>query len=309
MGIITTMKTVLVTGSNGLLGQKLTEKILAENRCNLIATAKGGNRYPLKSGYIYAEMDILNPKQVKAVIEQYRPDAIIHTAAMTNVDTCHENQEACTALNVEATENLVSICASHQIQFIYISTDFVFDGLNGPYLEDDLPNPLSFYGHSKLQAENLVKASTAPWVILRTILVYGVIKDGSRSNIVLWAKNALTAKTHIKVVNDQWRMPTLAEDLAEACLLAIEKNAKGVFHISGRDYLSIVDIVRAVAKFWKLDSSCIQEVSSKTLNQTAQRPINTGFVLDKAIAVLGYQPHSFTEGLALLDAQLKELKL
>ncbi|MFD2286087.1 sugar nucleotide-binding protein [Pedobacter petrophilus] len=299
------MKTILVTGSNGLLGQKITEKILTEGRVNLIATAKGANRFPVNGGYEYAEMDILNAIQVKEVLVKYKPDAVIHTAAMTNVDTSEANKEWCYQLNVTATQNLVSLCEDQNIHFIHLSTDFVFDGADGPYLESDKPNPLSYYGETKLLAEVAVQKSNAAWTILRTVLVYGITHDMSRSNIVLWAKGALEKGGAINVVNDQWRTPTLAEDLAEACLLVAENNAKGIYHISGKDYMSIADLVRKVADYWLLDQSLILEVSSVSLNQIAKRPGKTGFILDKAIKELKYNPHSFEEGLKMVDEQLK----
>lgn len=298
------MKTILVTGSNGLLGQKITEKILTEGRLNLIATAKGANRFPVDGGYEYAEMDILNAEQVKQVVLKYQPDAIIHTAAMTNVDTSETNKDACYQLNVAATQNLVSLCEEHHIHFIHLSTDFIFDGGDGPYVETDAPNPLSYYGETKLLAELAVQNSKAKWAILRTVLVYGITADISRSNIVLWAKGALERTQPINVVNDQWRTPTLAEDLAEACLLAVENAAQGVYHIAGKDYMSIADLVRKVADYWSLDHSLILEISSAGLNQKAKRPAKTGFVLAKAIADLKYNPHSFEEGLRIVDEQM-----
>ncbi|MBB6240431.1 dTDP-4-dehydrorhamnose reductase [Pedobacter sp. AK013] len=299
------MKTILTTGSNGLLGQKITEKVLREGRVNLIATSKGVNRYPVKDGYEYAEMDILDAVQVREVIGRYNPDTIVHTAAMTNVDTCEANKELCRQLNADAVQTLISICEEKKIRLIHLSTDFVFDGANGPYKEEDAVNPVSYYGESKVLAEELLKNSKANWAILRTILVYGITSDMSRSNIVLWAKGALEEASPINVVNDQWRMPTLAEDLAEACILAVEKNAKGFYHISGKDYMSIADLVRKVADYWGLKQSFINEISSAGLNQAAKRPIRTGFVLDKAIKDLDYHPHSFEEGLAILDQQMK----
>ncbi|WP_175635482.1 SDR family oxidoreductase [Pedobacter ghigonis] len=298
------MKTILTTGSNGLLGQKITEKILAEGRVKLIATSKGVNRYPVIDGYEYAEMDILNPEQVRQVIEKYKPDAIIHTAAMTNVDTCEANKEICHQLNVDAVQTLLSVCEEKNIQLVHLSTDFVFDGADGPYKEEDAVNPVSYYGESKVLAEDLLRQSKAHWGIIRTILVYGISNDMSRSNIVLWAKGALEKASPINVVNDQWRMPTLAEDLAEACILAVEKSAQGIYHISGKDYMSIADLVRKVADYWSLDKSFLQEISSASLNQTAKRPVKTGFILDKAIKDLGYNPHSFEEGLRILEQQM-----
>lgn len=298
------MKTVLVTGSNGLLGQKITEQVIADRNVDLIATNRGANRYPIKEGYVYETMDVLDEMQVKSVLEKYKPNALIHTAAMTNVDTCHEDNEVCWQLNVEATKYLALLCDKMGIHFIYVSTDFVFDGLNGPYKEEDEPNPVSFYGKSKLAGEKATQQMKGNWAIIRTILVYGILKDMSRSNIVLWAKGALEKRNPINVVNDQWRMPTLAEDLARACLLAVEHKAKGIYHISGKDMMSIVDIVNGVADFWKLDKTIINEISSESLGQEAKRPKKTGFILDKAMTDLNYQPHSFEEGLALVREQL-----
>ena len=204
------MKTVLVTGSNGLLGQKITAAILSGKQFNLVATSKGENRFKIKQGYAYAEMDILDPANVREVLERYRPDAIIHTAALTNVDKCETEKELADALNVEAVKTLITICEEYNIQLVHLSTDFIFDGLNGPYLESDVPNPLSYYGKTKLEAEELIKNASCQWAVLRTIIVYGIISDESRSNIILWAKGELEKGIHIRVVNDQWRMPTLA---------------------------------------------------------------------------------------------------
>jgi len=299
------MKRILVTGSNGLLGQKLTDLYLSDPELELIASSKGPNRHPVKNGYIYADLDILDPLQIERVVEKYRPDAIINTAAMTNVDACENDKENCYALNVESVKSLIVLCEQYDIQLIHLSTDFIFDGENGPYSEDDLPNPLSYYGQTKLEAEQLLQKSSCRWVILRTIIVYGIVNDMSRTNIILWAKGALEKGSPINVVEDQWRMPTLAEDLGECCLLAAKKNTVGVFNASGKDMMSILELVKKVAEYWKLDESLIQPISSGSLNQTARRPKRTGFILDKARNVLGYNPRSFEEGLAFVDAQLK----
>jgi dTDP-4-dehydrorhamnose reductase len=183
---------------------------------------------------------------------------------------------------------------------------FVFDGADGPYNETAIPNPVSYYGQTKLEAEHLVTASNCRWTILRTVLVYGIVSDMSRSNIVLWAKEALEKGNPINVVNDQWRTPTLAEDLADACLLAFSHKAEGIYHVSGKDFMSIAALVAKVADFYQLDKSLIKEISSASLNQAARRPVKTGFILDKAMTELNYHPHSFEEGLAILNQQLKK---
>ena len=165
----------------------------------------------------------------------------------------------------------------------------------------------SFYGESKLDAEEIVKQSKAEWSILRTVLVYGVVPSMSRSNIILWVKESIDNQKNIKVVSDQWRTPTLAEDLAMGCYLSATKKETGIFNISGKDMLTPYDMAIKTANYFNLDKSFIAEADSTTFSQIAKRPAKTGFVIDKAVATLGYQPHSFDEGIAILDRQLQEL--
>lgn len=298
------MKKVLITGSNGLLGQKIIELYLQNDSVELIATARGANRYPIKKGYTYVSMDVTDVRNVMDVVTLHQPDTIIHTAAMTNVDTCESDKEGAEMLNVDAVEYIVEAANEVGAHLIHLSTDFIFNGEAGPYTEDAEPDPVSYYGETKLAAENMVKNQCNKWSIARTILVYGIVHDMSRSNIVLWAKGALEKGQPINVVNDQVRSPTLAEDLAMGCKLIEEKQAEGIFNISGKDQMSIVEIVERVADYFQLDKSIIKQVSSKTLNQAAMRPPITGFDLTKSREILGYNPRSFEEGIALLMEQI-----
>lgn len=297
---------ILITGSNGLLGQKLVHLLKKDPEVDLVATARGANRLNDQEGYRYHSMDIADLKAVMAVFEEERPDAVIHTAAMTHVDQCEEDKDGCLKLNVEAVQYIIAACSTYKAHLTHLSTDFIFDGAKGPLTEEEEPNPVSFYGDSKLRAEQLLQASTVPHAILRTVLVYGVAENMSRSNIVLWAKGALAKGDPIKVVDDQYRTPTLAEDLAIGCSLASKQKAQGVYNISGDDFFCIIDMVREIARFWDLDEGLINPLSSSSLNQRANRPPKTGFIIDKAKRELGYQPHSFKEGLALVDQQIKQ---
>lgn len=299
------MKKILITGSNGLLGQKLVHKLKKQPNFQLIATSKGANRIKDQSGYVYESMDIVDREAVLRVFEKYQAEVVINTAAMTNVDACEENQAKCWELNVTAVEYLIEACEKQEAHLIHLSTDFVFDGQSGPYKESDQPNPLSYYGKSKLASEKLLQESSIKWSVVRTIIVYGIVEDMSRSNIVLWAKSALEKNEKLTIVNDQFRSPTLAEDLADGCILIAEQEKEGIFHISGKDFMSIVELVRRVAKHYQLDDSLIVEISSESLNQAAKRPPKTGFILEKAKSELGYNPHSFEEGMKMLDKQLK----
>lgn len=299
---------ILITGSNGLLGQKLV-KLLANNpNIQFLATSTGENRIKSITGFDYTSLDITNKTQVEQVFHQFKPNVVINTAAMTNVDACEDQKEQCWNLNVNAVKNLIEASGNHQTHLIHLSTDFIFDGENGPYKEEDKPNPLSYYGQSKYEAEKLLQASSIKWSIVRTIIVYGVVEDMSRSNIVLWAKQALEKGNPLTIVNDQFRMPTLAEDLAQACWLIAGKQAVGIYHICGKDYMSISELVNRVADFYGYDKTIISPIASTSLNQAAKRPPKTGFVLDKAIKELAYSPCSFEEGLAIVTGQLNAIK-
>jgi dTDP-4-dehydrorhamnose reductase len=302
-------KKVLITGSNGLLGQKLLDLYLKREDIELHACARGDNRYRSANGFTYHNADIASNEEITNTIKQVKPDCIIHTAAMTNVDACELDPESCKKANVDAVQY---ICDAFKVvnpegHLVHVSTDFIFDGTHGPVDENEEPAPLSIYGQSKLYAENIVLNCGLKNAILRTVLVYGVVSDMSRSNVVLWAKGALEKGSKINVVNDQFRTPTLAEDLAIGCMLAEQKNAEGIYNISGPDFMSVYELVQRVARFWKLDESLINPVDSTTFVQPAKRPPVTGFIIDKARKDLGYEPHTFEDGLKLLDDQLAAL--
>ena len=304
------MQKILLTGSNGLLGQKLVQLILDRGEYELIATARGENRLPMLDGNgIYRSLDVTDRDEVQRIVHEFKPDYVVHTAAMTNVDQCETEREGCWKLNVDAVQYLAEACQAHGTRLVHLSTDFIFDGENGPYDESASPNPLSYYGESKLAAEELLLASqNLPFAIARTVLVYGIAHDMSRSNIILWVKNSLENHKPIKVVDDQWRTPTLAEDLALGCYLMVKHNATGIFNISGSNLLTPYDMAVQTADFFGLDKSFMTRADSSTFTQPAKRPAKTGFVIEKARQQLGYEPHSFAEGIALVAGQLAESK-
>lgn len=296
---------ILITGSNGLLGQKLIAALRNEVTVDLLATSRGGDRSPDPLGSRYRALDITDQGEVDAVFDGFRPEVVVHTAAMTNVDACELDPVACQLQNVTATAHLVRAAERHGSHFIHLSTDFIFDGGNGPYREEDEPAPLSVYGQSKLDAERIVIDSRlSRWAIARTIIVYGIADGLSRSNVVLWAKGALEKGQPIKVVDDQWRMPTLAEDLADGCIRIAKQGATGIYHLSGPDGMSILELVERVGAFFQLDTSVVTAVKSDSLGQPAKRPPRTGFILDKARTDLGYAPRGFEAGLEVLREQL-----
>jgi dTDP-4-dehydrorhamnose reductase len=296
---------ILITGSNGLLGQKLVQLITEKGNHELIATARGENRLPFEKGYVFESLDITKEDEIETIVKKHQPEVIINTAAMTNVDQCETEQENCWKLNVTAVEYLIKVAEHHNAFFLQLSTDFIFDGEDGPYNEEAVANPVSYYGESKLAAEQLILESKIDWAIARTVLVYGIAHDMSRSNIILWVKKSLEEGKEIQVVDDQWRSPTLAEDLAKGCLLIAEKKAKGIFNISGDDILTPYEMAVKTAEFFKLSQASMTKTDSTKFIQTAKRPPKTGFILDKAKKELGYQPHTFEEGIKVLADQIK----
>jgi len=305
---------ILITGSNGLLGQKLVYKLRNNENISCIATARGENRLVKQDGYDFETLDITSKQNVEQIFSKHMPEVVINTAAMTNVDACETEKELCWAMNTTAVENQIKTLEqlkkeypNYNPHFIHLSTDFIFDGTRGPVDEKEIPNPLSYYAESKLAAEKIVQASKLDWAIARTVLVFGIVDNMSRSNIVLWVKTNLEQGKKINVVDDQFRTPTLAEDLADGCILIAQKRAKGIYNISGKDFYSILELAHVVADYYKLDKSLINPSKSSDIKQPAKRPPITGFIIDKAKHDLGYDPHSFVEGIALLENQMREM--
>ncbi|MDF9796226.1 dTDP-4-dehydrorhamnose reductase [Catalinimonas alkaloidigena] len=298
---------ILITGANGLLGQKLIALLSHEHNIEVVATSRGENvNYYDLPEYHFCSLDITDREQVMQVIGDEKPDVIVHTAAMTNVDACEQNQGDCWKVNVLAVEWLLEAAKEIDAFFIHLSTDFVFSGSNGPLAEDAAIGPVNYYGKSKAEAELLVQQSEVDHAIVRTALVYGVAPSMSRSNIVLWVKESLENGKSIKVVDDQFRTPTLAEDLAQACWLIAQKRSRGIFHISDEEVFTPYELSLLVAEHFNLDKSLISRTDSGEFTQPAKRPPKTGFIIEKAKNELGYQPHTFKEGLAYLEKHLKK---
>lgn len=291
---------VLITGSNGLLGQKLVDYCLAA-KIDFVPTSKGENRNSKCPTDRYRSMDITNREEVMEVISELHPTVVIHTAAMTNVDQCELNPTDCELINVTATGYLVEACNKVNAHFQLLSTDFVFDGEKGNYSEDDEMNPLSVYAKSKVDAEAIVgNESTTDNSIVRTIIVYGNAENLSKSNVIAWAKSALEKGEPLTIVDDQFRAPTWAEDLAAGCMGVLEHNQTGVFHISGPETMSIFDLVIRIGNHFGIGTDQVSKISSSTLSQAAKRPPKTGFDLSKAYKKIDYKPHTLEETLTVL---------
>jgi len=290
---------VLVTGANGLLGQHLVD-VLLRNGYQVIATGRGPCRLPFTDVvklFSYHEADLTSSHAVESILNTEKPDVLVHAGAMTQVDDCEKQQNICFEVNVQATAQLLLLAEQYAKHFIFISTDFVFNGEDGNYTEDDLAKPLSWYGFTKVQAESTVETSEIPWCIVRTCLVYGNTLSGTRNNIINWVKENLEQGKEIQVVSDQVRTPTYVEDLATGVMLIIRKKATGIFHISGKDMLTPYEMALATADHLHLNKQLIKKVDASIFSQPAKRPLKTGFNINKARNKLGFEPVSFKEGL------------
>lgn len=294
------MERILVTGANGFIGQALVRRIRGIPGFGLLATSGSDCRMKDLAPSRFARMDITSEVQVETVFGEYRPDVVVHSAALSQVDACEQDPELCDRVNIEGTRLVARAAAKAGARFIYLSTDFVFDGLSGPYSEDDQPNPVSAYGWSKLQGEYITRALKVPWAIVRTILVYGAGSPSTRGNLVTWVHDSLSQGRQIKVTDDQFRMPTLVDDLVEGIMRIIMLKKTGIFHLSGPEMISVYDFALKTAGVFNLDAGLITPVKSVDLNQKGRRPPATGFRLDKALLELDYKPVSPGEGLTVV---------
>jgi dTDP-4-dehydrorhamnose reductase len=298
-------KRIIVTGANGLLGQSLIDRLSQFPEYDILATARQSEPASRSISGGYQSLDITQPSDVRRVFEDFTPNVVINCAAMTQVDTCESNKDTCWQVNVAGVENLARnslVLGSHLVQ---VSTDFIFDGKAGPYKENARPKPLSFYGKSKLAGENAARAAGLDqWSIVRTVLVYGDGRPGTRSDFVRWVISELSAGRRIRVVTDQTRTPTFVPDLADGIERLVRFEKRGTYNISGREHMSILDFARRIAAAFDLDASLIDPVATKDLNSAAQRPLESGFLILKAESELGYHPTPIDESLARLRATL-----
>jgi dTDP-4-dehydrorhamnose reductase len=288
--------TILITGANGFLGHYLIQQLLLPGY-KIIATGKGESRLLQHHESLnYASLDFTDPFAVHDSFERFQPNVVVHAGAMANVDECENNQWQAFVNNVEGTLNLLSNAEEHGAHFIFISTDFVFDGESGPYDETSPTNPVNFYGKTKLDAEDAVKEYPFDWTIVRTVLIYGKNASGG-DNILTVVKKKLSLGETYSAVDDIVRTPTYVEDLAKGITAIIERKRRGIYNLSGKDVLTPYQMAFKTAEYLQLDSSLIKKVNVADLHSAAKRPRETVFILDKAKQELNYDPISFEEGL------------
>lgn len=296
-------KRVLVTGSNGLLGQKVSEFLVRGSACTVILASIEKKPVRELPSSEYVQLDITSKKEVKHVVAGSQPDVIINCAAMTNVDECERERELAWKINVEGVEHLIEVARKTDAKVIHISSDYIFDGKAGPYDEEARPNPLSYYGKSKLASENALRSSGLPYFIARTMVLYGYA-TGVKMNFALWLVQSLEKNVPVRIVDDQYGNPTLADDLAHGIASAVELNRSGIYNLAGRNIVNRYEFALQLARVFGFDPALISTMKTSQLRQPAARPLKSGLITLKAEVELGFKPSTVEEGLLILKKQL-----
>ena len=292
---------IFIVGANGMLGQRTIEFYTSDKNVQLFACSIEEN--PLFNNVDYLCCDITERDKIKKAVYNFMPDVIINAAAYTNVDLSETERETAWKINVKGVEYLAETARVIDAQIIHISSDYIFDGKSGPYTENDKPNPLGYYGRTKLASENVLKISGALHTILRTNVLYGVASK-SKADFVEWLIDTVTSGKPVRIVDDQVSNPTFIDDLVQAISKVIEFRKHGVYNIGGQEFLSRYDFAKINADYFNLDRSLITPIKTKELNQAARRPLESGLITLKAEAELGYKPVPIRESLAIIKRKL-----
>lgn len=290
---------LLVTGASGLLGLKLTQ--LATKKDYTVFSAYNQNNpregIPLK-------FDITNQTSTEGVFEKTKPDLVVHAAALTNVDKCETQKELAWRVNVQGTENIAKLCRKHQTYLVYISTDYVFDGEKGNYIETDMPSPINHYGTTKLEAEQRVQRLVKDHCIARTSVIYGSTPATGKTNFALWLIDKLRKEEKVRIVTNQTNSPTLNTNLAKMTLEILTRRLTGIYHLAGATFLSRYDYAKTLAETFNLKTELIEPATSKDIAWIAARPKNSSLNVSKATQTLKTKPLEIIKALMKLREEL-----
>ena len=275
---------ILVTGSYGQLGNALFTYL--KSNMEIFWT---GRNVPLKRNGFY--LDICDRINLKGLISLHKPDILINLAALTNVDACEKNSNLAREINTYGVRN---ICDIFKGKIVQISTDYVFDGKNGPYDEEDEASPLSVYGKTKLEAEKLVASHNSDNLIIRGNVLYDNCLS-TRASFFNWVVSSLKEKTPIDVVDDQINNPTWTQSMAKIIGLCVEKEIGGTYHWGDAEFVSRYEFARMIAKHYNLETELISPKSTEELGQFAPRPLKSGLLSDRIVKLLDIKQPSINE--------------
>ena len=284
---------IFVTGGTGLLGSTLVRT--APKEFEVEASYNKNTMITERARFI--QIDITDKTRVFEVFDEIKPEVLIHTAATANVDYCETHKEEVWRVNVAGTENLLDACDKHDTKMIFTSTNAVFDGEHAPYSEEDEPNPINYYGKTKLEAETLVRKRGAEHAVARLMTMYGWNNPSERQNPVTWLLSKLMNAEAVHVVDDIYNNHLFVDNCADAIWAIVKLDKVGTYHIAGKDCISIYELALKTADVFELDKTLIKPVKSDFLKFPAPRPKNTCYVTDKMEKELGVRPLAIKEGL------------
>lgn len=285
---------IFVTGGTGLLGSTLVR--MAPKEFELTASYNKNTMIVERGRASFIQIDITNKAAVFDFFDEAKPEVLIHTAAMANVDYCETHKEEAWRVNVEGTANLLGACDKHGTKMIFISTNGVFDGEKAPYSEKDGPNPINHYGKTKLEAENLVRKSGKNHTVARLMTMYGWNNPAERQNPVTWLLSKLRSGETVDMADDIYNNHLLADNGADAIWSIVKLDKSGTYHIAGKDCVSVYELALKVAEVFELDKALIARAKRGFLKTVAPRPKNTCFNTEKMEKEL-VRPLGIKEGL------------
>jgi len=288
---------LLVTGASGLLGHKVVQ----------LALDKGHEVYSLYKEHSTnlgkpIKLDLSDQIHVLETVSEIKPQAIIHTAAYTDVDGCEINKDLAWKANADATKHLSRASAKTNSHLTYVSTDYVFDGEKGLYSEEDKPNPISYYGYTKLKGEEFVKEHATQWCIARASVIYGWSQT-QKLNFATWLIHSLTQGKEVKVLTDQYVSPTLNTNLAQMLLDISERKVTGILHTAGATRASRHEFALKLAQVFNLDTKMIKPANADEMSWRAQRPKDSSLNVSKANAILNPKPLRSSTALEMMKKE------
>ena len=283
---------ILITGGSGLLGQALMN-IFKDQEIYGTYYQHTGTQEKL----LY--LDITSEKDVTSLIEKIKPRVVIHTAAMTDVDDCEVHAQKAMQINAEGTRNLVLAANQIGAKFVYLSTDYVFNGEKGLYTEEDPVDPINVYGESKLAGEKIVQQGCRDFFIARTSVIYG----SAEGNFATWLLSRLAQQKQLSIVDDQYASPTYNRDLAEQLKALIQNDAQGIFHTAGGERMNRYQFALRIAYCFGYDVALIKPVDIHTLPWIAKRPHDSSLNISKISPFK--KPYKVQQALGELYAEVR----
>lgn len=292
---------LLIIGGSGLVGSTLIEYALSDYQIHATYNKNSIQNVNVES----TQIELLNDKtKIIDLIKSFEPDVVVHTAAHSSVDLCEINHEIADKLHIDVTQDIADICAKLNSKLIYISTDAVFAGqLNKKYTEEDQPNPINYYGNTKLEAEKIVLRSNTKNVVLRTSVIYGWHKKSRFTN---WILETIKNEKIVDPFIDQYNTPTLVDDFTKSILLIITNDASGLFHATGKTCINRYEFAVKLANSFCYNEDLIKPVTSIEKKQDAPRPVSTCLDSSKFEQEINYEFLDITDGISFILKKSKE---